>query len=257
MFVPVTEIAPVAATEARSICPPLTVKLESLVVPPTAPEKVTEPVSASSVSAYAPSMVEPKMILPSVVLLLLSLSTVALAPRVTASSNVMFPSADETFAVSVVAPLEFKISEALPPMVRASPMVMEDAETELPAALAPVGPVVAVPIVIVPDVVNLPISALLRLSAVALIVIATDRDGATFIAPVPALTLAVDLMSKAAAINVMLPLFDVIVTLPPIVSFPVPLLLDDLGESASNTKLWAPFVPVMLALIVRWRPACR
>ena len=93
MFVPVTEIAPVAATAARSICPPLTVRLASAVAPPAAPCRFTAAVSASRVSAKPPSIVEVKVIEPSVPSSSASLSTdTAAVARVTAPVKLMLPS---------------------------------------------------------------------------------------------------------------------------------------------------------------------
>ncbi len=64
-------------------------------------------------------------------------------------------------------------------MVSAWLIVMSVADIRLPAVLVPVGPVVAAPIWIVPVELSRPISALLRLSAAELIVIAVAWDGAT------------------------------------------------------------------------------
>ncbi len=102
-------------------------------------------------------------------------------------------------AFRLVVLLESNSSEALPLTLMASSTVIEVADIELPGVNVElpgfplmVGPVVAVPILIVPEVVNRPISALLRLSAALLIVIATARDGATNMFPVPAFMLAVE-----------------------------------------------------------------
>ena len=92
MFVPSMSIAPVVATAFRSICPPSTVRLVNRVTPPTAPVNVTEPVSASTVSAWPPFTVELKLILPSVVSPSSSLSTVTAPASVTAPVKVMAPS---------------------------------------------------------------------------------------------------------------------------------------------------------------------
>ncbi|MXW48556.1 MAG: hypothetical protein F4Z97_08065 [Gammaproteobacteria bacterium] len=87
------------------------------------------------------------------------------------------------------------------------------------------------------------------------IVIAIARDGATRIRADPAFILLVELISKSAPINVILLWLDVIVTLLPIVRVPVPLLLDDWGESASNMKLSEILVAEIEALMLRCRPA--
>ena len=258
---PVTLIAPVVFTSFSDTAPPVTVKVVSLVVPPMASDTVTAPPCASSVSVCAPFTVEEKVIEPSVVSSSLSLSTVTAPVRVTGSLKVMAPSAVETFAPSVVVPAESNLSEALPPMLRASVTEMEAAEIELPAPPLPVGPVVAVPRTMVPEVVSRPSSALLSMPLLPIVSAAVACEGAMWMSPAPALMLAalpdVVEMAKSAPISVMLPPFDVMVTLSPIVSFPVPSLsVPDCGESASKMKLWAPFVPVMLALMMRWRPAC-
>ena len=97
MFVPVTEIAPLDVTDARSTWAAfVTVRLFSFFVPPTAPESVTEPPSASSVSdcepAVAASIVELKLMSPSDVSLSASLSTLTSVVRSTAPVKVMSPS---------------------------------------------------------------------------------------------------------------------------------------------------------------------
>ena len=92
MFVPFTEIAPLACTEAKSTCPAfVTVRLASFVVLPTAPESVTVPVSASRVSVCAPCTVEVNVMSPSVPVPSLSLSTLTLAARSTGPVNVTLP----------------------------------------------------------------------------------------------------------------------------------------------------------------------
>ena len=97
MFVPVTEIAPDTATVFRSIMKPLTVRLVSLVVPPTAPCRVTAPPSSASRSsdcdpAVAAFTVEVNAMSPSVPSSSLSLSTLTLACRSTGPVKVMSPS---------------------------------------------------------------------------------------------------------------------------------------------------------------------
>ena len=94
---PVTESAPATATVLRSICPPLTVRLESFLVPPTAPCRFTAPPPASSVSDSVPAVfaftVEVKVIVPSVSSSSESLSIVTPMCRSTGPVNLMLPSA--------------------------------------------------------------------------------------------------------------------------------------------------------------------
>ena len=92
---PSMSITPAVATVFRSICPPSTVRLESAVVPPTAPCRSAAPVFASSVSVRALpllSIVEVNSMLPAVEVLFASLSTLTLACRSTAPSKRMLAS---------------------------------------------------------------------------------------------------------------------------------------------------------------------
>ena len=86
---PVTEITPVVATVLKSICPPLTDRLASFVVPPTAPPRFTEPVPPVTVRARAPLIVELNEMFPAPVPLLTV--TAALWSRSTGPVKVMLP----------------------------------------------------------------------------------------------------------------------------------------------------------------------